>query len=1299
MATDTKPNLISGKFEQCVGDVLNLSGCTQIYGTMDIHPQGTIDSCSGYKISGVTTLINQFRCGYAGASGQPLIGQGTTTAPTWANLNTGYIAYKSASSFVDSQIYTDGTNIAIGTTTLDGKLNVSGKTKTATLQITTNAGAGKVLVSDASGNAAWCTLSASGIQTANNGLNVIGSNVRLGGALTGNTSITGAYTLSICGGAILNTTCGYQVSGSTIFRTSPNTISSILIGCGAGNNTSTGADNIGIGYQVLFKNTSGIGNIAIGCQSLQCNITGCYNVANGFGSLLYNTSGNNNIGLGNGSLYSNSIGCANIGVGYQALLSNSSGCYNIGDGFQALYSNTTGCFNIAHGFRTLYCNTTANNLIAIGTCALYNNTCINASCNGQYNIAVGHGALSGNTYGCANYAFGYGSLSGNTTGCYNVGIGYQTLTKNTTGRNNIAKGYQALAKNTIGIDNIANGYGALFCNTCGSYNIANGCQALCTNTTGCNNIANGYQALFLNTIGCHNIANGNGALFTNSCGSYNIANGNFALISNTTGCDNIGLGQNSGYLNSTGSLNIFIGRCAGYNETGSGKLYIATGATNQLIYGDFSIKEVTLPKLKLCETPADGTCSNSVLVWDSSSCCVKKAPYYSGCTGILTANNGLTKSGTNVRLGGALTGDTIISGSNSLSICGNVGIGTISPTYKLDVRGTTAANGVRSAMGYDMYPVPDPTSLSGVVSAGGSVDTGTHYYWVSFTTAIGETHAFLSSVITTTAGNNTVTLTVPTSTDPRVTGRKLYRTKAGTNYWLEYYLGAINDNVTTTYVDTAADSTLSGSNAVANTRANTTSYYLSVNGVRIAMPDPNVTIFGYNAGSSITTSPQSVYIGSSAGRLVTTGGYNTVVGYLSLYTNVVGASNSAFGTSTLRYTTGSQSSAFGSLALMNFVGDGSTGIGYAAGMNMGCGNSSTYLGYMAGYYLSNGSSLFTGATNSLYLGASTKGSANGVSNEIAIGQNAIAKGSNTAVWGNTSITSHYFSGSITLTGSAPTAKLHLPAGTATAGTAPLKLNSGTNLTNPEAGAVEFDGTNLYFTPSSTRRTVAFLDSPTFTGTPLAPTACAGTNTTQIATTAFVTTAVSAAGGGATVDDVAPTGSVGKLWFQPTNGSLMVYAGGAWVTGNRNGIDGKGWTGGSYNASTGIVTFGSSNGLGFSTGDLRASLTDDSVTYAKLGTGFKNAITDNDGAFDFSTAGIITANISGTTTISFTNLQRNKTLKVKLVITNSPTINFPSYAVKLAGSQTLANGTFYLYFDCWESTGGSELVLYSIMKAA
>jgi hypothetical protein len=54
----------------------------------------------------------------------------------------------------------------------------------------------------------------------------------------------------------------------------------------------------------------------------------------------------------------------------------------------------------------------------------------------------------------------------------------------------------------------------------------------------------------------------------------------------------------------------------------------------------------------------------------------------------------------------------------------------------------------------------------------------------------------------------------------------------------------------------------------------------------------------------------------------------------------------------------------------------------------------------------------------------------------------------------------------------PTSYLHVKAGTATASTSPLKFTAGTNLTNPEAGAVEFDGTNFFGTASSTRYTFA-----------------------------------------------------------------------------------------------------------------------------------------------------------------------------------------------------------------------------------
>jgi len=51
---------------------------------------------------------------------------------------------------------------------------------------------------------------------------------------------------------------------------------------------------------------------------------------------------------------------------------------------------------------------------------------------------------------------------------------------------------------------------------------------------------------------------------------------------------------------------------------------------------------------------------------------------------------------------------------------------------------------------------------------------------------------------------------------------------------------------------------------------------------------------------------------------------------------------------------------------------------------------------------------------------------------------------------------------------APTAKVHIGAGTASAGTAPLKLTSGTNLTTPENGAVEYNGTNFFITTGGVR---------------------------------------------------------------------------------------------------------------------------------------------------------------------------------------------------------------------------------------
>jgi len=59
----------------------------------------------------------------------------------------------------------------------------------------------------------------------------------------------------------------------------------------------------------------------------------------------------------------------------------------------------------------------------------------------------------------------------------------------------------------------------------------------------------------------------------------------------------------------------------------------------------------------------------------------------------------------------------------------------------------------------------------------------------------------------------------------------------------------------------------------------------------------------------------------------------------------------------------------------------------------------------------------------------------------------------------------------------PTARIHIGAGTAAAGTAPIKIAAGTNLTTPEAGALEYDGNQAYFTPSTAVRMAVQASKP------------------------------------------------------------------------------------------------------------------------------------------------------------------------------------------------------------------------------
>jgi hypothetical protein len=112
---------------------------------------------------------------------------------------------------------------------------------------------------------------------------------------------------------------------------------------------------------------------------------------------------------------------------------------------------------------------------------------------------------------------------------------------------------------------------------------------------------------------------------------------------------------------------------------------------------------------------------------------------------------------------------------------------------------------------------------------------------------------------------------------------------------------------------------------------------------------------------------------------------------------------------------------------------------------------------------------------------------------------------------------------------------------ATGAAVTIKTSSGTGVAVATGTTVQVwcDGTEFYASTIPTGATtgtgnVVFSASPTLTGVPVAPTANAGANTTQIATTAFVTSAVTTA-----------TGSLGTMSTQ--NASAVTITGGS-ITG-------------------------------------------------------------------------------------------------------------------------------------------------------
>jgi lysophospholipase L1-like esterase len=165
------------------------------------------------------------------------------------------------------------------------------------------------------------------------------------------------------------------------------------------------------------------------------------------------------------------------------------------------------------------------------------------------------------------------------------------------------------------------------------------------------------------------------------------------------------------------------------------------------------------------------------------------------------------------------------------------------------------------------------------------------------------------------------------------------------------------------------------------------------------------TVFGEHSGYLNTTGYENVAIGKDALYNNLSGTQNVAVGAYSLNSITSGVSCVAIGRGALRLNLGSNNTSVGALALYNnTTGVANSALGVAAINRNISGNNLTAFGYYAGYYQADGITALTTATNSLYLGANTRGFSNSDNNTIVIGPDAIGRGTNSVTIGSSAIT-------------------------------------------------------------------------------------------------------------------------------------------------------------------------------------------------------------------------------------------------------------------------------------------------------
>ena len=311
-------------------------------------------------------------------------------------------------------------------------------------------------------------------------------------------------------------------------------------------------------------------------------------------------------------------------------------------------------------------------------------------------------------------------------------------------------------------------------------------------------------------------------------------------------------------------------------------------------------------------------------------------------------------------------------------------------------------------LAFETVVAPQTAPTAALAGAGaGNVDDGLHYYYVQFVTDYGHTGYDNDSEVSITVTDQSTDGQVDLSNIPvgaanqRVTGRKIFRTKAGVRY-IGFLLTTINDNTTTTYRDNTADSALgteqwyrsentTGGEFYWNNNLFLSSGYYHTRLGRLAFNAAqnlygNVG-FGPQAGRQTTTGTQNTFIGFNAGDGNEAGGSQVFVGHQAGRLGKDNTNTVAIGTNSLYFASNATYNvAVGSYTLQGVSGQDSgnynTVIGSSSGRYLQ-GSENTFLGYYSGFGVSGSSS---GSYN-IFLGAYTGDTYTSGSYNLLIGYN------------------------------------------------------------------------------------------------------------------------------------------------------------------------------------------------------------------------------------------------------------------------------------------------------------------------